>query len=186
MKSSKQLTFTAMMIAVAIVLNYVSGVIPFFKMPQGGSVVILSSFIIFLIGIRYGVLQGLLAGTVYGLFNFMLSPYIYHPIQFFLDYIAAFAAYGLGVLFVFGEKKWWKLFVAYGICCIIRFAAATTSGVVFFGEFTPEGQTPFMYSAIYNITYIIPEYIVNVALVLVPPLKNVLEENFFGEKIEII
>jgi energy-coupled thiamine transporter ThiT len=42
-----------------------------------------------------------------------------------------------------------------------RFVAHVVSGVVFFGEYAPEGMSPIVYSAIYNGTYIVPELLVS-------------------------
>ncbi|MEA2090006.1 MAG: energy-coupled thiamine transporter ThiT [Thermoproteota archaeon] len=42
-----------------------------------------------------------------------------------------------------------------------RFVAHFVSGVVFFGEYAPEGMSPIIYSAIYNGIYIIPELLVS-------------------------
>ncbi len=178
MKTS-ELTFTAIVIALAAVLNYLSTIIPFFRLPQGGSVVVLSSFLIFLIGVKYGLKQGLIAGVIYGLFNYLINPYVLYPLQFFFDYIFAFAVYGLGALFLkfTGKYKYYKLFIAYFLCCLLRLAFSTASGMLFFAEYA-EGQNVFIYSVTYNMMYILPEFALNVVLANIPQLSKVFKENF--------
>lgn len=181
---TKDLTFIAIVIAVATVLNVFSGIIPIFKMPQGGSVVILSTLLIMLVGIKYDVKVGLLAGFIYGLLNFLIAPYFVSPLQLLLDYFFAMMAFGLGTLFVRGKVTYTKIAIAYFICCMLRFLCSFTAGVVFYGEFAAPGQTAVMYSLLYNITYIIPEFIVNIAIFAIPALNKVLTENFLLKKEE--
>lgn len=175
---TKDLTFIAIMIAIATVLNIVSGIIPFFKMPQGGSVVILSTLLIMMISVKFGVKVGILVGFVYGLLGFLLVPYFLTPIQLFLDNFLAMMVFGLGTLFIRGKVTYTKIVIAYFICCTLSFLCSFVSGVVFFGEYAGEGQSVLVYSFLYNITYALPTYIVNIVLLAIPALKNVLFENF--------
>ncbi len=179
--NTRKITFCAIMIALATILNVVSGLIPFFKMPQGGSVVLMSTMIIMFIGIKYGVKTGLLVGFVYGLINFLISPFAIHPMAFFLDYLLAFMVFGLGTLLVGKNVTLPKVFIAYFICCMLRFLCSFISGVIFYAEFVQVGQSVYYYSFIYNITYIIPEYIINVALLTIPSFKNVMFQKFLDE-----
>ena len=52
--------------------------------------------------------------------------------------------------------------------CTIRFLFNFISGVVFFGMYAPAGQSVWIYSAIYNGTYIIPQ--AALYLVILPPI----------------
>ncbi len=179
---TKDLTFTAIVISLAVVLNVLSMVVPVFRMPQGGSVVLLSTLLITLVSIRYGTRIGLTIGFIYGIFNFMLAPYFVHPLQFLLDYIFAFMAFGLGTLFVGnGKLTFKKIAFAYFICSMLRFASSYLAGIIFYREFAPVGQAPEIFSFIYNITYILPEYIINMAILSVPVIKDLLFKNFSKE-----
>ncbi len=179
---TKDLTFTAIVIALAVVLNVLSMVVPVFVMPRGGSVVLLSTLLITLVSIKYGTKIGLTAGFIYGLFNFMVAPYFVHPMQLLLDYFFAFMAFGLGGLFVGnGKLTLSKIAVAYFVCSILRFSASFAAGVIFYGEFAPVGQAPVIYSFFYNITYIIPEYIINMLILSVPVVRELLFKNFSKE-----
>ncbi len=176
---TKDLTFAAIVIALAVVLNLFSSVVPVFKMPQGGSVVLLSTLLIMLVSIKYGTRIGLTVGFIYGLFNFMLVPYFVHPLQLVLDYFFAFMAFGLGRLFTIkGKINYTRIAIAYFICSMLRFAASFAAGVIFYREFAPEGQGPELYSFIYNMTYIVPEYILNMAIFSVPTVRNLLFKYF--------
>ena len=45
-----------------------------------------------------------------------------------------------------------------------RFVSHLLSGVIFFAEWTPEGMSPIVYSAIYNGSYLIGELVVSAVL----------------------
>ncbi len=178
---TKDLTFTALVISIAGVLNLLSGFIPIFKMPQGGSVVLLSTLLIMLISIKFGVKIGLITGFIYGLLNYLMFPWFVHPIQLILDYFFAFMVFGLGSLFIVGKVSTTKILVSYFICSLLRFICSYTAGVIFYRAFAPIGQSPEIYSFIYNISYILPEYIINVGVFLVPTIKNLFTQYFIIE-----
>ncbi len=181
--NTKKLTFCAIMITLATVLNFLSGLIPLFRMPQGGSVVLMSTMIIMLIGVKYGYKTGLLVGFIYGILNFLMLPYLMHPMALMLDYFLAFMVFGLGTLFIGKNVTMPKIFIAYFICSVLRFICHFTSGVIFYYEYAAEvGQTVYYYSFVYNITYIIPEYILNVVLISIPSFKNIIFQNFINER----
>jgi len=46
-----------------------------------------------------------------------------------------------------------------------RFVAHFISGVVFFGQYAPEGMSPIVYSALYNGSYMVPELLVSAYLI---------------------
>ncbi|MEM3151439.1 MAG: energy-coupled thiamine transporter ThiT [Candidatus Bathyarchaeia archaeon] len=53
--------------------------------------------------------------------------------------------------------------VSIGI--IGRFISHFISGIVFFASFAPEGMNPALYSAIYNGSYLIVEFIITVIII---------------------
>jgi len=108
---------------------------------------------------------GLLAGTVYGFVQLVLEPYVVHPAQLVLDYPLAFGLLGLAGLVAARPL----VGVALGIAG--RFVAHWLSGVVFFAAYAPEGMNAYLYSALYNAAYLVPELVLStVALVLLLPL----------------
>ncbi|CAM3026436.1 UNVERIFIED_CONTAM: energy-coupled thiamine transporter ThiT [Bacillus amyloliquefaciens DSM 7 = ATCC 23350] len=164
----------AIMTGAAVILDIVSGM--FLRMPQGGSVSIMM-IPIFLISFRWGVKAGLTTGLLTGIVQIAIGNlFLQHPVQLFLDYIAAFAVLGFSSLFASGvresalAKKRGALtaYVIGGVFIgsVLRYAAHTVSGAVFFGSYAPKGTPVWIYSLVYNATYMIPSFILS-AIVLI-------------------
>jgi len=156
----RRLVETAIMVAAAVALSYVK----IWEMPQGGSVTLGSMVPILLIALRHGTGWGVTAGVLTGVLQYMLDPYFYHPIQVLLDYPIAFGALGLA-----GLAKGRSRAVAAWLGSIAiagRFVAHVLSGVVFFGDLAPAGQSPWVYSIIYNGTYLLPEAVLSALLLM--------------------
>lgn len=154
----RTMTYVAVTVALAAVLNY----FPLFKMPQGGSVALDMLPIVFLAYYR-GVGPAVLAGAIFGFVNAMMFPTYVHPAQLILDYPLAFGLVGLAGL-IPGRGP---VAVAAGavFAGLLRFGAHYVSGVIFFAEYAPKGQSPWLYSAIYNSTYISVSLLMTVPLV---------------------
>ncbi|MBU7016120.1 MAG: energy-coupled thiamine transporter ThiT [Theionarchaea archaeon] len=56
-----------------------------------------------------------------------------------------------------------------------RFLCHFISGVIFFSEYAPEGMNPWIYSALYNGSYILGELIISVILIYLLIKKGVLD-----------
>ncbi len=152
--------YTITEIGVAVALSVVLSMIRVFRMPQGGSVS-LEMLPIFYVALRSGGGVGLLAGLAFGLAKLLLGPYVVHPIQLLLDYPLAFAFLGLA-----------GFFPKYPVIGIIlgglgRFAMHVLSGAIFFASYTPEGTNVWLYSATYNASYMVPELVIAVIVMLV-------------------
>lgn len=150
----------AMMAAIALVFSNIK----LFEMPQGGSVSLVMVPIA-LIAVRRGIAAGLLTGAIVGVLQLFMGSYIVHPVQLLLDYPLAFAALGLsGVISISHmEKKSRRVLAIWSsllIGVLVRFACHFASGVIWFGEFAPEGMPVAWYSFLYNITYLIPEMLI--------------------------
>ncbi|MBK5253080.1 MAG: energy-coupled thiamine transporter ThiT [Peptostreptococcaceae bacterium] len=163
--NTKVLTISALLIALAMVL----GEIKIFQMPQGGSITLLSMLPIVFCGYLFGVRRGVMAGICVGLLNLIFGPYIIHPLQMLLDYPIAFGAMGLAGL----SKK--SLTKGYLIGISGRFVCAVISGIVFFGEYAPEGFNAVSWSIWYNLTYISIEAVITIIIINIKPVKNALE-----------
>ena len=70
--SAKQLSFSAMAIALAMVTS----MLKLWKMPMGGSVTLFSMLFIVLIGYWYGLGAGLTTAFAYGIIQLIIDPYI--------------------------------------------------------------------------------------------------------------
>jgi len=167
-RSTKVLVTSAILIAIAFGLNQIT----LFRMPQGGSVTPFSMLVVVLIGYLFGPRQGILAGMAFGLLDLLIAPYAMTPVQIILDYPFAFGALGLAGLF----RKYKKgLTIGYAIGVFGRFLCVFISGVVFWGIYAPEGTNVFVYSAVYNGTYLLVEGVITLILIQIPAVKNIIE-----------
>ncbi len=167
--NTKILTRTALLICLGVVLSYVK----VFEMPQGGSVTAASMLPIILVGYYYGPKYGLLAGFIFGLISLILGGSIYSAPQALIDYIFASTALGLGA-FVTKESKF-RIYIVYTIGVIGLYFFVSLSGYVFFAEYAPEGMNPLIYSLSYNASYLIPEYIFTV-VIIIPFFKKYIDK----------
>ena len=165
---TKILAEGTVIIALTVILKDVLP--PIFKLPQGGSVSAAGMMPILWFSLRRGLRSGLEAGTIYGLVNMVIpGSYIVDPVQALLDYPIAFAALGLAGIF----KKYPLLGVAVGISG--RFLAHFVSGVVFFAIYAPEWMSPVEYSAIYNGSYLLVEFIISAVIMYIVVKRRLLE-----------
>ena len=162
-------------VALAAALNWVAQAFPL-RMPQGGSFGLEMLPILF-IAVRRGVLPGVVAGGLFGLLQLTGvagTPYIYHPLQAVLDYPLAFAALGLAGLVPVGELEGasgvTRLTAAVAVGAGGRFVCHFLSGLIFFAEYAPAWEAPWLYSITYNLLYVLPSAVVT-ALVLWPALR---------------
>ncbi len=146
-------------------LAYVLGQLKVYEMPQGGSVSLVMLPIV-LIAVRRGLGAGLMAGLLVGIIDYLLGKYpAVHPIQFFLDYPIPYTAIGLAGLIPLARMSG-NMMRVVSVCgalllgVVVRFLAHFTSGVVYFAEYAPEGTPVTTYSFLYNIQYILPEYLI--------------------------
>lgn len=151
----------AMMAALAFVFSEIK----VFQMPQGGSVSLVMVPIA-LIAVRRGIIPGIVTGMIVGLLQLFMGGYYVHPIQLLLDFPLAFAALGLaGIVRISDyENKSKRNLAVWGallVGVLVRFACHFTSGIVWFGEYAPDGMPVAWYSFVYNITYLLPEMVIS-------------------------
>ena len=127
----------ALCIALCIVLEKIN----IFSMPQGGSVDF-ELIPLLLFSYRRGFKWGIQAGVLTGFLKIMLGGYVLNFIQAALDYPLAYACVGLAAF----KPRIISIFIA-AICHI---SCSVISGVFFFAQYAPEGQSPLMYSIMYN------------------------------------
>lgn len=161
----RALTVSALMIALATVL----GQIKIFSMPQGGSVTLFSILPIVVCGYLLGTRRGVMAGFCVGLINLIFGPYVIHPVQLLLDYPVAFGALGLSGLTANMKNGLTK---GYIVGIIGRYICAVLSGVIFFGEYAPEGFNAWTWSLWYNLTYLAAEGVITLIVINIPAVKN--------------
>jgi thiamine transporter len=187
MRSQRVLTLVEISLTVALsaVLSLIAVRMPW---NVAGGTVSFAMLPIMVLGLRRGVGPAVLAGVVFGAIDYLIEPFFVAYAQVFLDYGVAFAAVGLTGL---GAGVYRRALAHDGargpvvlratlraIPFIIlggagRFAAAWLSGVVFFGKNAPAGQPIWLYSAIYNLSYIVPSILLCVvgAIFVLPALE---------------
>lgn len=163
-------------LGVAVALAAVLGQVRLFTMPQGGSVSLELVPIVF-IAVRRGVAPGLAAGLTYGLLQLMLpGAFVYHPAQAALDYPLAFGALALGG--VVAVRGWRTLIAAVALAQTARLVFHFFSGLIFFSEYAPEWEAPWLYALTYNVLFLAPEAVLTVLLLW--PLLRAYDAAFPG------
>ena len=156
--------------AVCIALSSVLSMIKIWKMPQGGSITAASMLPLMLFSYVYGMGPGCLVGALYGVLQFIIEPYFLSLPQMLLDYPIAFGMMGLAGLFSKMDNENLGLTVGVVLASVGRFVAAVLSGVIFFAEYAGD-QNPWVYSIVYNGSYMLPECINCVILCLAVGLR---------------
>jgi len=147
----------ALYLALFAVMDYAANILPFFKMPYGGTLGI-GTLALLVAAYHLCWKKAVLIALASILLQFITGAmYIYHPIQFVLDYGLAFAIYGFAGIF----PKYSGVVVAN----TVRFICHVISGVVFFAQFAGE-EGPLLYSLAYNGGYMFPTMIL--AIIVVP------------------
>ena len=143
----------ALLVAVALVLSGFT----IFKAPMGGSITLGSTIPICIVGLRWGVGVGLLAGVNFGLLSFLVSGLFIGPGPFFMDYICAHASLGLCGLF----RK--SPFLGILIAQFCRFGFHVISGMIFFSA-GKALQSALFFSLQYNAFFLVPDVLIGLLL----------------------
>ena len=151
-------------VALAVVLGTLTR---FIQLPFGGSIN-LSLLPIVVLALRRGSRVGLLSGTLYGLVDFVLNPFFYHPAQVLLDYPMASGCMAAlsGLATCFKDSRYYYLAAAIAMAAagIGRLFFHWLSGVLFFASYAPQGEPVWLYSLTYNSSYVIPETVLCILL----------------------
>lgn len=154
----------ALMLGLAIILHQIR----LYHMPQGGSITLGGMVPLLLLAYRYGPGIGALGGFLFGLINMIQDPYILHPVQVLFDYPLPYMAMGLAGLFP------QRILPGTALAFFTRLICHVISGVVFFASFAPAGQSPLVYSLVFNGTYLVPEFIICTVILRLLPLDRLL------------
>lgn len=161
----------ALMIAMAFVLSYIK----LYDMPMGGSIT-LEMIPLVIMGLRHGVKWGTFTAGVHGIIQLILgfSNVMYCatiPAMIgcvLLDYLFAFTVLGLAGLFLpLFKNKLIGAAVGTAICGALRFLCSFLSGWLLWGSYAPEGWSVAYYSFIYNGSYMLPNIIIGVIVILI-------------------
>ena len=149
---------------VAIAIAQVLSFITLFHMPQGGSIKAASLVPLMIFAYRWGGTRGIWAGVVYGVLHFLLGfKSSIHYLSIILDYLLAYGAIGVCGYF---KDNITGLVSGSIVAIALRWFASVTSGAVVFASYAPQGQNPWIYSMIYNASYMVPDGILNIIVLL--------------------
>ena len=161
-KRLRVLTESAILIALAEILS----LLPFYRFPWGGAID-LAMLPVILVCVRWGFGPGILAATAHALLQTLLEGGIAIGWQSIVgDFLVAYMVLGLGGLLR------GKFVTATLLSCAARFLVHYVVGATIWAEYMPESffgmtmTTPWVYSALYNGAYMLP----NTALVLIAGL----------------
>ena len=170
--TARRLSYAAMCIAIAFVLSCIK----LFRMPQGGSVTPAAMLPLIMFALACGPVQGLTVGCAFGLLQLIEDPYVIHPIQLLCDYPLAYGAMALCCLacLIPEKKSYFRLPVAVLLGYFARLVMAVISGVVFFAEYAGD-QNAFVYSVVYNISYLAPEMAIALVISLIPGMNRLVK-----------
>lgn len=159
-----------------------------FSFPQGGSIT-LSMLPIVLMAFRWGLVGGMLTGFTSGLLQLISGAYVFTPIQASLDYFVAYTVVGLAAVTggwlvrsaANGNERAMGAAIVVGtvIGGLLRYLIHFIGGIVFFGEYAPEGSTVWVYSLVYNGSYMIPATIISgiIAVLLITSAPRLIKRN---------
>ena len=165
-KSKQQLlalSEAAVLMALAVVLDYLCKLIPF-QFPYGGGISV-SVLPLIYFTFRRGTKWGLGAGVVFSALQIITGWYPPPAgtwwaliLCILLDYLLAFALLGLADLFAkpFGSHRLTGYGVGAVAVCLLRFLCSFLSGVILWDAYCPEGMNVWLYSLLYNGGYMLP------------------------------
>lgn len=165
----------AIMVALATALSYLK----LFELPNGGSICI-GMLPIFFYCIRWGWKDGFLASFAYGLLQLIFDgAYAWGPWSMLLDYLLAFTVLGTAGFF---RKAKGGVFIGTIVGSFCRFIVHFISGVTIYRIYEPTElfnhtyTSPYLYSAVYNGSYVALDMIIILVLfvVLYKPLGKYL------------
>ncbi|MBQ7751377.1 MAG: energy-coupled thiamine transporter ThiT [Clostridia bacterium] len=164
MKNTRILAEMAITVALSCVLYFVR----LWTMPQGGCVS-LEMVPILILAYRRGAKEATVAGAVYGVISIIFEGTLYHPLSFFLDYLFAFGVLGIAGFF---KTDILGITVGSSLAVLGRFFFSLMSGVFLFASYAPEGQSPWIYSLVYNGSYMLPELLISIAVLIILYLSS--------------
>lgn len=167
--NTKAMVECALMIALGTVLAQIK----IFQMPYGGSVTLVSSLPFILVSYRHGVKWGVMAGFTNGILQILTGWYappagtIMAIITcVLLDYLLAFSCLGMASLFSKAiPNRTAGIFAGVSAVMVMRFLCSFLSGALLWGSYQSyyewaNGMSVWMYSFLYNSSYMLPELII--------------------------
>ncbi len=175
--TTKMIVEAGIMIALAFVLSRIK----VYQAPNGGSVTAGSMIPIIIFSMRWGFGPGMIAGSIFGVLKLIMGGWVFSPMQAILEYPIAFGVLGLaGIFYTLKDKNkgnyLFKTIFPVFLAISARFICHLLAGVIFFAEYAGS-QNPWIYSTIYQSSYLIPEFVVSAVLISIvwKPLQQTIK-----------
>lgn len=161
----RALTECGVMVAFATVLS----LIQLGSFPTGGSITLASMLPIVIIAYRHGITWGLGAAFTASLAQMLLGLSAFSYVTTWqsvlavalLDYVVAFAVYGLAGIFRKTFKKQYAAILAGSVFAgILRYVCHVISGATVWAGLSIPDSAALLYSLSYNATYMIPDTLI--------------------------
>lgn len=156
----RRLTEGAICIALAEILSF----LPLYKFPWGGSID-LAMFPIILYCVRWGFGPGMIVSVAHAVLQTLFEGGIAIGWESILgDFLIAYAVLGTAGLF---KGKFYR---ATAVACTLRFLVHYVVGATIWAEYMPETffkmtmTSPWIYSALYNGAYMLPDMVMVMVL----------------------
>ncbi len=167
-KSVKTLTESAMMLSLALLLSFFA----VFHLPNGGAVTIGSMIPLLFVALKYNWRWSLVTAFAFSLLQMMVgfyAPPTQDLLSFFLvvllDYVLAFSVLGFaGILYqklAKTMKENQRLVLVMLVCFFLRFLCHFLSGILIWNAYAPAGQPVWLYSLLYNGSYMSAEAVIS-------------------------
>ncbi len=155
--TTKTLAIMAIYCAVFVILDRVSDALNLFQMANGGKLNF-GPVALLMCSYHLGWKNGLLVGVTSVFLQLAIGSVKFYGIwSFLLDYLIAYAVYGLASLF----PNWKYFYSGVIVTSILRLLSSTLSGTLLW-------ETPLWASLVYNASYMIPTTVC--AIIVVPLL----------------
>ncbi len=177
MTKTRLLTRGAIAVAMGVILSF----IVLYRLPNGGSITAVSLAPILIFSLLYKTRGGLAVSLTYSLLQMLLGFYPpptpglgWFILVVLLDYVLAFGV--LGLAWALG-KPFGKYAAAAGsgIAMALRFLCHFVSGILIWGAYAPEGQPVWLYSLLYNGSYMLIELVLTLVVIVLLQKTGVLE-----------
>ena len=159
-RSVRIMTEGAILIALAEILSF----LPLYKFPWGGSIDF-AMLPIILFGVRWGFGPGMLVSCAHAVLQALFEGGIALGWESILgDFLIAYAVLGTAGLFR------GRFCLAAAVSCTLRFLVHYVVGATIWAAYMPETffgmtmTTPWLYSALYNGAYMLPDLVLIVAV----------------------
>lgn len=153
------------LVAALTVTLYMIKLAPF---PQGGGCSLLSVLPLMIYATIFGAKEAIMCGFIVGCLKIIVAP-PYFPMQLPLDYFTPMIALGFTPLF--GRKKM-LLGLGAVIACSVATFSSILSGIIFFGQYAPEGMHVWVYSTVYNVSGFGVEALASIVVLLLLPIQQ--------------